>query len=378
MSTSLRSTALEPRPDDFRGTGLARVRHVTRRWLPVYGLVVLTIALFVFFSLLLPDTFPTYLNFKLIANGKAVLAILALAVTIPMAAGKIDLSIGYGVGLWHILVLTLQIRYGVPWPLAVVIVLALGALVGVINGLLVELAQVDSFVATLGTATVLYAVSLWHTGGEQVVDRNGVIPQSFFDLQSWQLFGLPGPFVLVMVLTVVLWIALEYLPIGRYLYAIGANPRAAELSGIPRRKYVVGSLVASGTLTALAGVLLAARLKVGQANAGLDFLLPALVAAFLGSTTIRPGRVNPWGTIVGITLLAIGISGIQQLGSAFYIEPLFNGLTLVAAITIASWAGRRRATAVERHSAAAAEPSGPGSDGVADGDPRPQPVNNIQ
>ena len=151
-------------------------------------------------------------------------------------------------------------------------------------------------------------------------------------------------------LSVVLWIVAEYLPIGRYLYAIGANLRAAALNGIPTRRYVIGSFVASGLLSAMAGVVLAAKLRIGQASVGLEYLLPALVGAFLGSTTIRPGRVNVWGTIVGVAILAVGISGIQQLGGAFYIEPLFNGLTLLLAIGLAGYAQRRRGQV--RHAAA--------------------------
>jgi ribose transport system permease protein len=297
----------------------------------------------------LPNTFPTPLNFRLITSGESVLAILALGVTVPMAAGKIDLSIGYAVGLWYILVLVLQVSFGMPWWAAIVTVLTGGILIGVVNGLLVELAQVDAFIATLGTGTLLYATSLWITRGTQVVDSRGVIPDAFWSIASAQLLGIPGPFLFVVALTLVLWVVFDYLPIGRYLYASGANPRAAELNGIPRRRYVIGAFVTSGLLSALAAVFLASRLKVVQANTGLDFLLPALVAAFLGSTTIRPGRVNPLGTVVGIAILAVGISGIQQIGTAFWVEPLFDGLTLVVAITIASWAGRRRIAALELH-----------------------------
>ena len=90
------------------------------------------------------------------------------------------------------------------------------------------------------------------------------------------------------------------------------------------------------------------RLRIGQASVGLDFLLPALVGAFLGSTTIKPGRVNVWGTIVGVIILAVGISGIQQFGGAFWVEPMFNGVTLLIAIGFAGWTGRRRARAIVR------------------------------
>ena len=105
---------------------------------------------------------------------------------------------------------------------------------------------------------------------------------------------------------------------------------------------VVGAFVASGTLAALAGVLLASKLRIGQASVGLEFLLPALVGAFLGSTTIKPGRVNVWGTIVGVMILAVGISGIQQFGGSFWVEPLFNGTTLLIAIGIAGYAQRKK------------------------------------
>jgi ribose transport system permease protein len=106
--------------------------------------------------------------------------------------------------------------------------------------------------------------------------------------------------------------------------------------------------VSSGLLTAFAGVLLASRLRIGQASVGLEYLLPALVGAFLGSTTIKPGRVNVWGTIVGVAILAIGISGIQQFGASFFVEPLFNGVTLLVAIGIAGYAQRRRGAASSR------------------------------
>ena len=99
-------------------------------------------------------------------------------------------------------------------------------------------------------------------------------------------------------------------------------------------------------IAGFAGCVLAAKLRIGQANVGLDYLLPALVGAFLGSTTIKPGRVNVWGTMFGVLILAVGISGIQQLGGAFFVEPLFNGTTLVVAIALAAFAQRRR-TVVE-------------------------------
>ena len=243
---SIRSTALEPTAVELERLPLA---HRIGRLIPVYGLLIGLVVLIVVFSITLPNTFPTLLNFRSILGDKAIIAILSLAAMNPLMAGRIDLTVGCGI---------------------------------------------------------------------------------------------------------VLWIVTEYLPIGRYLYAIGANPRAAELNGIRSRRFVIGAFMASGLLGAIAGVVLAARLRIGQASVGLEFLLPALVGAFLGSTTIKPGRVNVWGTIVGVAILAVGISGIQQLGGEFYVEPLFNGVTLLFAIGLAGYA-QRRAKPVARHAPEAPE-----------------------
>ena len=343
MTTSIRSTALEP-DRSLDGEALTLAQRVGRS-MPVYGLVVLTVGLALLFSLLLPDTFPTLFNLRAILSDKSVIALLALAATIPMITGKIDLTVGYGIVLWHILAISLQTKLGLPWPLAVLIVVLCAALFGVLNGLLVELAQIDSFIATLGTGTVIYAVAMWHSGGRQVV---GELPDGFVGIAGAQLLGLPIGAFYVLAVSVAMWLVTEFTPLGRALYVIGANPKAAQLNGIAVRKHVMGAFVASGALSGFAGVLLASRLQIGQASVGLEFLLPALVGAFLGSTTIRPGRVNVWGTLVGVAILAIGISGIQQFGGAFYVEPLFNGLTLLVSIGIAGWAQQRRNLVVKR------------------------------
>jgi ribose transport system permease protein len=336
---SIESDALEPTKDELAGLGFgARLIRLA----PVYGLVILMFGLILLFSLVLPNTFPTLLNLRAIVSDKSIIALLSLAAMIPMVAGRIDLTVGYGIVLWHILAISLQTKYGVPWPVAVLLVILLGAMTGALNGLLVEVARIDAFIATLGTGTVLYAIALWHTGGRQVV---GVLPDGFYAINGTFVMGIPITGFYVLALSVALWIILEYTPIGRYLYAIGANPKAAALNGIPTRKFVVGAFITSGTLTAVTGVLLASKLRIGQASVGLEFLLPALVGAFLGSTTIKPGRVNVWGTIVGVVILAVGISGIQQFGGSFWVEPMFNGLTLLIAIGIAGYAQRKKGAA---------------------------------
>ncbi|MBA4204721.1 MULTISPECIES: ABC transporter permease [Pannonibacter] len=333
---SIESNAIEPTKDELQGLSLM---GRALRLAPTYGLVILMFGLIILFSILLPNTFPTMLNLRSILSDKAIIALLSLAAMIPMVAGRIDLTVGYGIVLWHILAISLQTVYGLPWPVAIGIVLVLGIATGILNGILVEVARIDSFIATLGTGTILYALALWHTGGRQMV---GQLPDAFYAINGTFIFGLPITAFYVLAITLVMWVVLEYTPVGRYLYAIGANQRSAELNGIPTRKFVIGAFLTSGLMTALAGILLASKLRIGQASVGLEFLLPALVGAFLGSTTIKPGRVNVWGTIVGVMILAAGISGIQQFGGSFWVEPLFNGTTLLIAIGIAGYAQRKK------------------------------------
>jgi ribose transport system permease protein len=342
---SIKSRALEPtRPE------LAMMT----RWeafvslLPVYGLPILGLLLAALFSAILPDTYPTLFNLRSLLSDKAIVAVLALASMLPLMVGRIDLTVGYGIVLWHILAISLQVHYGVPWQASVALVLLGGAFIGLINGTLVEVAQIDSFIATLGTGTGIYAIALWHSKGRQVL---GPLAPGFLKVNGQFLFGIPITTYYVIALAAVLWVVTERLPIGRKLYAIGANPTAAALNGIPVRRYVVGAFVASGFLTALAGVLLASKMRVGQAGVGLEYLLPALVGAFLGTTTIKPGRVNVLGTVTGVAVLGIGISGLQQLGGAFYVEPFFNSATLIAAVMLAAYAQRSRTRARRRRDA---------------------------
>jgi ribose transport system permease protein len=339
---SLKSNALEPTRSEL--ATLSRGQAIVRL-LPIYGLPILTVLLIAFFSLLLPESFPTAINARSILSDKGIIALLSLAAMVPMMAGRIDLTIGFGIVMWHILAITLQVQYHVPWPLACLLVVLCGGGAGLINGLLVEVAQIDSFIATLGTGTILYALALWHTGGRQVI---GELAQGFVDINGLSVLGIPMPAVYALLLALVLWVITERMPLGRHLYAIGANEKAAALNGIPVRAYSIGVFVASGLLVGFTGCVLASKLQIGQANVGLDFLLPALVGTFLGSTTIRPGRVNVWGTIVGVLILAVGISGIQQLGGAFFVEPLFNGVTLLVSIALAGFAQRRRSATTRR------------------------------
>lgn len=321
----------EPSENRFR----ARLLYI----LSTHGLLLFGLLLVALFAVLSPGTFTGLQTFRAILGNNTTVALLAMAEMLVIATGNYDLSVAYNVGLCHIASMALLVDFHLPWPLVVLGTLGVGAAVGLINGLLVEFAQIDSFIATLGVGTILYGLGTWYTNGAQII---GVVPDAFAAINDARWFGIPFPSLIVGGVAIAAWICLEHLPVGRRLYAIGSNRRAAELIGIPSRRLVMGAFMVSGMVVALAGVILAARLQVAQSSVGPEFLLPAFVGALLGATTVKPGRVNAAGTIIAVLVLAVGIAGLQQLGNSFFVEPIFQGSALIISVGLAGFAARRR------------------------------------
>jgi ribose transport system permease protein len=309
-----------------------------RNLLSKYLLPMIGIALIITFSIALPRTFPTVITMQAILTSTAITAILALAEMLVVIVGEFDLSIGNMVGLQSILAIGFIVRSGLPWGLAVACVLGIGLVVGIINGILVYVFKIDSFIATLGVGTIAFAASNWYTAGNQLF---GDLPKAFTNIYSGTLLGIPAPAIYVVVLAAAAWFVLEYTPTGRYLYALGSNRRAAELTGISSGRIVIGVFAISGVIVAFAGVVLASQLRIGSVSSGPDFLLPVFVGAVLGSTTIRPGRPNAWGSVIAVVVLGIGIAGLQQIGVTYFVQPLFNGTTLIVGVGVAGYASRR-------------------------------------
>ena len=306
----------------------------------VWNLAILLVLLILVFALLKGDTFMTAFTFQSMMNSRSINALIAFAVMIPLASNNFDLSVASILGISQVLANGLQTQQGLPWQVAALICVALGAFVGFVNGLLVTRAMINSFIATLGSGTLLLGLNQWYTGGRQVV---GLLPAGFVAISGRiPLTGIPLAVVYVLVAAMVLWVVFDYLPLGRFLYVIGDSPRAAKLTGISIPFYVTLAFVASGTLAAIAGVILQAQLQVGQSTVGQELMLPAFTGALLGATAIRPGRPNVWGTLLAVAVLAVAVAGLTQLGAPFFVENLFNGAMLVLAVGLAGYTNRRR------------------------------------
>lgn len=294
-------------------------------------------ALIVLFAIWVPHLFLTTNNFRIIAGDQAITAMLALGLVLPFAAGVFDLSLAALVGLSVAVVAWMQ-SHGWNAVIACVAAILVASAVGVVNGIVVVRLKVNSFIATLGMSSVLAAAAYWVTNGQTITEG---FSNSFLNLGTKQVLGLPLPFYIMLVLAAIVYVVLEYLPIGRFLFATGGNGQAARLAGVRVDRVVFGSLVASATIAGLTGVVLAARLGTASADIGPSYLLPVFSAVFLGATQIKAGRVNVVGTLIAIYLLATGVKGLQLAGAPVYVNDLFNGAALIIAVSLAARTARR-------------------------------------
>jgi ribose transport system permease protein len=310
-----------------------------------YALVAVFVGVMVFFSVWgkTADTFATSANIRNVLGSQAVVAILALAIMFPLVCGEFDFSVGPVAGISQVLTAGFMARLGVPLVLAIVVGIGVGALVGILNGVTIGRIGVNSLIVTLGISTVLSGIVTWYTNSQSIITG---ISTDLIDLGSGDWLGVPRTVYVLAVVSLLVYYLLEHTPFGRHLYAIGSNRRAARLVGLPVERLVLLAFVLSATFAGLAGVLLVARNGSASPQVGtVGDSLQALAAAFLGATTIKPGRFNVLGTLVAIFLLAFTVTGLSLAGVAGWINDVFNGAALFLAVLISTVVGRRRAAA---------------------------------
>jgi ribose transport system permease protein len=211
--------------------------------------------------------------------------------------------------------------------------------IGVINGLLVVRLRISAFIATLAMGSVLAGITLFLSGGTVVYQG---MPESYIALGRTQVAGFPLPVFYMFAAILIATYVMGYTPFGRYTYALGGGREAARLAGLNTGRLLVGAFTVSGFMAGLAGVVATAAIGAAHPDIGSQYLLPVFAACFLGATTIQPGRFNVVGTIVALFLLAVGISGLQQMGAPLWVGPIFNGLALITAVGLAVARGSRQ------------------------------------
>lgn len=311
--------------------------------LEAYGLVALTAGIFAFFTFLpaTADIFPTVANIRVTVSNQSVLAIVAMAALIPLVAEEYDLSVGATTGLASILAAS-AFEAGWSMPLAFLVALGCGIVIGLVNGLLVTRARVNSLIATLGTTSIILGLISWKSNGQTITEG---IPIRLTDIGTGNLLGIPQSVWIAFAVAVGTYYLLDHTPFGRYLYAVGSNRTAATLAGVGVTRVTLLAFVAAGMLAGAAGMLQLAVSGTGNPNVGNNFTLPALAAAFLSSAAIRPGKYNVWGTITAVLFLATLNSGLNLAGISGYINDIANGLALIVGVALASLGSRHRGLA---------------------------------
>ena len=295
------------------------------------ALVAVWLMVIVVFSIAKPETFMTAANFRTIFGTQSVLAVLALALLPPLLAGDYDLSVGSMMGLSSMLIATLNVWFDWPIGLAIAAALVVAIGVGLANGLFIVYLGVESLIVTLGTGTVIAGIILWISGSATVTGVSDLLVTLVI---RTRLFGISLVFYYALILAAVMWYVFEYTTLGRRLLFVGRSRTVSRLSGINVGRMRVGALVASAMIAALAGALWTGSTASADAVSSRTFLLPAFAAAFLGSTTITPGRFNPWGTLVAVYFLVTGITGLQLLGASSFVQDLFYGGALLTGVGI--------------------------------------------
>lgn len=312
-------------------SGPPKIRVRVRGLIGQYAVPLALLAAIAIFSMLRPETFFTVDNFRTILVTQSVLIVLALGVTLPLAAAEFDLSVAAVLGFSASLVAYLSAELGWSSGLALLVSFLMALAVGLTNALFIVHFSVNSLIVTLGTGTLVTGVATATVGATTI----GGVPPTLTDPMRRSFLAMDLPVYYAFALAIVLWFLLEHTPIGRYIFFTGEGREAARLAGVPVNRIRFGTLVTAALMAWFAGFILVGQTGAANTTFGGPFLLPAFAAGFLGATTIKPGRFNAWGTVAAVLLLAVGTTGLQLLGAADWVSDVFNGATLVLAVTLA-------------------------------------------
>ncbi len=304
-----------------------------------YAIVIAWAAVTVLFWTWRPQTFGTIAVLKDIFGSKSALLVITLGLLVVLTAGEFDLSIGAAFSMGASGLAYLDVEKGWPIALVVVFMVALGVLVGAINGLLTIRLGVPSIVATLGMSTLLSGLILGVCGPKI---RSGV-NSDFVNLIRGKWFGLPGGFWFAFALTILFWYVFEHTPLGRYVLFVGRGREVARLAGIRVDRVRWGALVVSATFATMAGMVQAGTSAAAQTGSGNGVLFPAFAAAFVGATAIIPGQFNAWGSWVSVYFFLTGIKGLSLVRYSGWPEDVFYGGVMILAVVLSQFAARARA-----------------------------------
>lgn len=321
-------------------------RFALPRWLRTFGTLIGFLVMVGIFWLQRPSTFLTARNLLNITQQVSILGVIAFAMTVVMAVGDFDLSVGTMASLVGIVVAS-AFQAERPIEQAVVLGLFTGLIGGLLNGTLVSYIGISPFVATLSTMTIFGGLALLLSDGSTIFGR--IIPEAFVTFGNDGIaLGLVGevaidlPYLTLVtfgVLTMI-WVVMEQTVFGRRLYMLGGNMEAARFSGLRIRFLRMMAFVVSGLGAAIGGIMLTSRLGSANPKQGDGLMLTAIAAVFLGMTTSEEGEPHVLGTFLGVLFLGVMVNGLTQIGIDAYIQQVLTGVIILLAVALSSLSKR--------------------------------------
>jgi len=276
-------------------------------------------------------------NLLNVIRNASILIIVGIGQTITLTAKDVDLSIGSVMSLTSVVAAIMITKMGIYFPFAIIAALALGALLGLVNGSLITYMGLPPFVATYGTLWVLF-------GFAYLILRGAVVygfPEEFRFIGNGSLFGIPTPIIVMAIVFAIAYFVLYHTTLGRRFFATGANAEAARMSGIRETRIVIIAYVISGFLAALAGVVLIAYTNGSEATIGNTYLLPVLAVVVMGGTSLSGGQGNLTGTLIAALIMAVIHNGMNILAISAVWQQLVVGLMILGTVLADRWIGKR-------------------------------------
>lgn len=296
-----------------------------------YGTVAAFVIICVFFSLR-TTVFLTPSNILTILRQISMLAILGAGLTVVMITGRIDLSTGYGTSLLGVFCAALMVDFGTPMPLAVVLTLLGGALIGLFNGYCISYLGIPDFIGTLATGFLLSGINQAYTKGHPISG----LPASFKIFGNTNFLGIPTMIFIMAFWLIIIAVVLSKTRFGRHTYAIGGNREAAMMSGVNVKFNSMMGYVFCGIGMGITALVLTSRMGSAHVTAGDTYLMDAIATVYLGGTAFKEGEPNLPGTILGALILGVLTNGMTLMNVEYYYQDIAQGIVILLAVIITS------------------------------------------
>jgi ribose transport system permease protein len=298
-----------------------------------YGFLVVFAVCFAFFALYNPN-FLSLGNLRNIAEGSAILMVATLGMTLIVALGGVDLSIGVALDFGSASAIVAMNQYGVAWPAAIAGAVFAGALVGFVNALLVVRLAVSPFLATLGALFIGGSIErILTNGGGPISFRR--LPEAYYAIGVGEFLGIPIKALIALALVVVYYVVLERSLFGKRIHAIGMQPSAARFAGLRVNAYLAFGFIAASATAAVGGVIASASLRMFTPLSGNAYLMTAIGATFIGASIHPQGRPNVLGALAAVLFLGMIANGLDLMGLDFNLKGALSGIILVLALAAA-------------------------------------------